>query len=204
MRVPVRRSGSSSGWARWWSTSRRMTSMASHMRGPLLGTEVDALEHEVAQLVHDGQGRRRPCAPRRRRGSCSTTAVIMPPIQALPTRPEALADGGREVVLREQPGPDGVERVVGEVRDAVGVPDAHRLLGRGRRLDLPGVGADAVAHLPGQVEVLQHLEDAHALRRVVPATGAPGSRATAPPRRCARTASGRRRGPARSPRRGSR
>ena len=62
-----------------------------------------------------------------------------------------------------------VERVMGEVGDPVAVPDAHRLLGGGRRLDLPGVGADAIAHLPGQVQVLQHVEDAHALRRVVPA-----------------------------------
>ena len=43
--------------------------------------------------------------------------------------------------------------------------------GRGRRVDAPGVRADAVAHLPGEVEVLQDLEDAHALGGVVPAAG---------------------------------
>ena len=62
-----------------------------------------------------------------------------------------------------------VERVVGEVRDPVGEADAERLRRRRRRLDLPRVRADPVAHLPGQVRVLEHLEDPNALRGVVPA-----------------------------------
>ena len=65
-----------------------------------------------------------------------------------------------------------VERVVGEVGDPVARSGRSIASWRGgRRVDLPGVGADAVAHLPGQVEVLEHLEDAHALGGVVPAAG---------------------------------
>ncbi len=101
---------------------------------------------------------------------CSTTALIMPPIQPLPTEPNARWMDAGEVALGQQPGPNGIQRVVRQVGDPIGVADAHRLLGRRRRLDAPGMGTDPIAHLPAQVEVLEHLEDAHALRRVVPAT----------------------------------
>jgi hypothetical protein len=84
--------------------------------------------------------------------------------------PEVRAHGVGEVGRGEHPGAERVERVVGEVGDAVGEADAQRL-GRGRRrADRPGVRPDAVADLPGEVEVLEHLVDAHPLGGVVPAT----------------------------------
>ena len=61
-----------------------------------------------------------------------------------------------------------VEGVVRQVRDAVGESDAVGFRGGGRRLDPPRVRANAVAHLPRQVRVLEHLEDADALRGMVP------------------------------------
>ena len=82
---------------------------------------------------------------------------------------EHRAGPGRQVVGPQHAGADRVERVVGEVADAVGVAHALGLAGRRRRVDLPAVRPDAVAHLPGQVQVLQHLDDAHPLRGVVPA-----------------------------------
>ena len=60
---------------------------------------------------------------------------------------------------------------MGQVGDAVGVAHAQPLGRVRRRVDPPRVRADAVTHLPGEVAVLQHFEDAQALRRVVPAAG---------------------------------
>jgi hypothetical protein len=77
----------------------------------------------------------------------------------------------RQVVGLQHAGPDRVERVVGEVADPVGVAHALGLAGGRRRVDLPAVRPDAVADLPRQVQVLEHLDDPHALRGVVPAAG---------------------------------
>ena len=88
-----------------------------------------------------------------------------------PRLAEARQHAAREGIGGQHAGADGVERVVGQVRDPIRVADAERLRGGRRRVDLPGVGADPVAHLPGQVQVLEHLVDADALRGVVPAIG---------------------------------
>jgi hypothetical protein len=137
---------------------------------PALGrTEIDVLEHEVPQLVHHGQGRRVHAHHPGIHGRAHHRSYHAPdPVP--PHAPEPVSDGARQVLLAQQPGTHRIQGVVGQVRDAVGVADAHRLLGGGRRLDAPGVGADAIAHLPREVDVLEHLEDAHALGRVVPAT----------------------------------
>ena len=121
--------GRSSGWTRWWSISRRMTSMACAWWCRCAGRQVDALEHEVAQLVHVGQRPRRPCAPRPTRSEPSMTASIMPADPgASPAARSAPAMAGGKSVGREQPGAHRVERVVGQVGDAVGVADADGLL----------------------------------------------------------------------------
>ena len=84
---------------------------------------------------------------------------------------EAGDDRGRELVTSEHTGSQGIERVVRKVGDPIGESDAERLGGRGRWIDLPGVRPDPVADLPGQVRVLELLEDADALRGVVPLGG---------------------------------
>ena len=110
-----------------------------------------------------------PCSPAT--ATPSTTASIIAPTIVAARLAEHLAGPGRQVVEPQHPGPDRVQRVVGEVADPVGVPHALALAGRRRRVDLPAVRPDAVAHLPGEVQVLEHLDDPHALRGVVPAAG---------------------------------
>ena len=146
-----------------------MIAMAA-LLSKLVGRLVDAREHEVAQLVHDRE--RRPSmrtAPVRRLSSM--TALIIAPIHSRPGSPKRSITRGGKSSRREHPGPQRIERVVGEVGDPIREPDAERL-GRGRRrLDLPAVRPDAVAHLPRQVRVLEHLPDPDALGGVVPAVG---------------------------------
>ena len=99
----------------------------------------------------------------------STTASIIAPTIVAARLAEHRAGPGGQVVEPQHAGPDRVERVVGEVADPVGVAHALGLAGGRRRVDLPAVRPDAVADLPGEVQVLEHLDDPHALRRVVPA-----------------------------------
>ena len=151
-----------SGCARWWSTSARSVSIADPLLAKQGRGEVDPLEHERAQVVHHRQ--RLIVHPH----LADPQRVLEDGVDHLadpdPSRlAEARHDGGREGVGVQHAGSNGVERVVGQVGDPVRVADAEGLLGRGRRLDLPGVGADPVAHLPGQVEVLEHLVDPDAL-----------------------------------------
>ena len=123
-------------------------------------------------------------------------------------RPEQLDLLSGQVALGEDPGPQGVVDVVVDVGDAV--DEAHDpALERGR-LARAGVVEDPVADRLGEVEpaavALERVDDPQRVL-VVPearsrcARAAPGR---APPRRCARTADGRGRGRARSPRSGPR
>ena len=135
---------------------------------------VDALEHERPQLVHrlerlrlhdDGAGgvrlRQRPADDGVDHRADHLRARL----------PEDGAGAGGQVLEAEHPRPDRVQRVVGEVADPVGVAHALALVRRRRRVDLPAVRPDAVPDLPGEVQVLERLDDPHALRRVVPAAG---------------------------------
>ena len=129
---------------------------------------VDAFEHEVAQLVHDLQGR----GVHPQRAGPQALVDHRPDHRADPLSPrlaEALDDARRKVIRFEHASSQRVERVVGEVGDPIRESDAERLRRRRRRLDLPGVRSDPVAHLPGEVRVLEHLPDPDALRGVVPA-----------------------------------
>ena len=136
----------------------------------LLDRLVDVLEHEVAQLVHHAQ-RRVVHAD-----GTGTQRLVDDGVDhradPLPARlTESLEHGRRKGIGTQGARAQGVEGIVREVGDPIGEPDAEGLR-RGRwRVDLPGVGSDPVAHLPGQVGVLQHLEDANALRGVVPGIG---------------------------------
>ena len=132
--------------------------------------EVDPLEHEFAQVVHDAQRLVvHPHLP-------DLQGMLQDGIDHL-ADPDAtrLAESGQDLrrkgVGGQDPGADGVQRVVGKVGDAVRVSDAEGLGCRGRRLDLPGVRSDPIPHLPGQVEVFQHFVDADTLRGMVPAIG---------------------------------
>src|ERR671931_354722 len=95
------------------------------------------------------------CAwPREWRITSSTSTPIMS--EGVPPRARRAAAGGLAVLPRNP---------------AVGEAGAAALQGGGRRV-LPGVVADAVQHLGGEVARLQQAEQAHALAGVVEAAGA--------------------------------
>ena len=163
-----------------------------------LRPEVDALEHERAEREHrradlvalDDVARARP--------RCSTRSWTSVSIRCAPVGPRiAISSRGRSRLL-EDPVADRVVDVVVDVGDAVDDPDDLPLERLG--LAVAGVREDPVDHLAGEVEPLG---DARRLLVVAEARRAT-QRRRAPPRRRGRTAGGRCRGRARSPRSGPR
>ena len=109
---------------------------------------------------------------------------------------------GRQVAERDHAGAQRVVDVVVDVGDPVDEPD-DLALERRRLARAGGVAQDPVAHRLGEVEPPRaHVDDAQRVL-VVTEAAAEARRARsgrAPPRRCGRTAGGRGRARARSPR----
>ena len=101
--------------------------------------------------------------------------IVHQRVDALAARSSQERDRARGRSHRsDEPGPQRVVDVVVDVGDAIGQVDD--LAFEGGRRPLPGMVADAVAHLPGEVEtpavVLQHLHHPGALLVVLEAAGA--------------------------------
>ena len=136
--------------------------------GLVFGAQVDPLEHEGPQLPDglgdagfhgDLPGGQRPVHHGVHHGGDPVS---------VPVAQQRLGAEG-QVLVADDPRPHGVDRVVAQVGDPVGVAAQGPFGGgRGRRY-LPGVRPDAVEGLPGEVEGFQHRQHPHRVFGMQPA-----------------------------------